>query len=130
MLILQTWTMGIFASSDIFYNFFLQRLDVLSYKSFIAFLRSFILFEAIMKGFVSLLSLSVLSHLCIAGKLFFYELLLYQATCLKLLINCKSFLWWELSGSFTCTILSSVGKDTLPSFFPTYRKRTIWIKYH
>jgi hypothetical protein len=85
----------IFLYSDIFFNFF-KNYKFLSYKCFICFIRVtpkyFILFEAIMKDVLSLISFSVclsFVHRRVTG---FWNSILYPVTFLKVFISCRNFL--------------------------------------
>jgi len=96
---------------------FFKDLKFLSYKSFTHMdrvnSRYFILYEAIVKGIISLISQSV-CHLYI--KEFFFNYSCIQLLCLKVFISCRSSLV-GLLGSLKYTIKSS-SNNTLTSSFP------------
>ncbi|EDK98251.1 mCG146853 [Mus musculus] len=100
---------------------FFRDLKFLSYRSFTCLVRVtpryFTLFVTIVKGVVSLTSLS--AHLFFVYKkgTDLLELILYPATLLKLFIMCKEF-FGRISGSLMYTIISSANCDTLISSFP------------
>ena len=75
------------------------------------------LFVSIVKGDVSLISLSVSLFFVYRRATDFFELILYPATVLKVLISCRSSLV-EFLGSLTYTIISSANNKSLTSSFP------------
>ena len=108
--------MRAFSCSDIFLGVFFFNFFLLSYKSFTCLVKVtpkyFTLFVSIVKGIISLISLSTHYHLffrglhfcmcvCVCVCLFFYPV-----TSLKVFISCRSWLV-KFFGSFTYTTLSS-----------------------
>jgi hypothetical protein len=99
---------------------FCRDLKFLSYRSFSCLdritPRYFILFVNIVKGVVSLISFS--AHLSFEYRKVtdFFELILYPATLLKLLIICSSLV--EFLESLKYNIISSANSDILTSSFP------------
>ena len=75
------------------------------------------LFVAIMKGDVSLISLSASLFFVYRRATDYLELILYPATLLKVFISCRSFLI-EFLGSLMYTIISSANNKSLTSSFP------------
>ena len=113
----------IFPISEIFFDFFLQRLEVLIIQIF-NFLnqthstpRYFISFVTIEKGVVSLISYSAYLFFVQRRAIDLFELILYTATSLKLFIRFRGSLV-EFLGSLIYTIISSAKSDILTSSFP------------
>lgn len=83
--------------------------------------RPFILLEAVVKGAVFLISFS--AHLSFVHKratvFYYYYLILYPATLLKMFISYRSSLM-EVVGSLIYTIVSSAIYDSLTSSFPIH----------
>ena len=100
---------------------FFKDLKFLSNRSFTSLVRVtpryFMLFVAIVKGEVSLISLSAPLSFLYRRATDFLELILYPATLLKVFINCRSYLA-ELLGSLMYTIISSANNESLTSSFP------------
>jgi hypothetical protein len=100
---------------------FFRALKFLSYRSFTSLVsvtpRYFILFVTIEKGVVSLISFSACLTFVYRKAIGLFELILYQATSLKLFIRLRSslveFLW-----SLIYTIISSAKSNILTSSFP------------
>jgi hypothetical protein len=100
---------------------FFRDLKVLSYRSFTCFVRItaryFILFVTIVKDVVSLVSFSAYLSFEYRKATELFELILYLATLLKLVISCRSFLV-EFLASLKYNIILSANSDILTSFFP------------
>ena len=101
------WAWEIFLSSEIFFNFFLQRFEVLIIQIFHFLVRFtpryFILFVTIEKGVVSLISFSACLFFVYRNATDLFELILYPATSLKLVIRFRSSLV-EFLGSLIYTL--------------------------
>ena len=76
----------------------------------------FILFDAVVNGTVSLISLSILLLLVYRNLIDFCVLILYPVAFPNLLFSSRSFLVASL-GFSTYNIMSSVNSDSLMSFF-------------
>jgi hypothetical protein len=100
---------------------FLRDLKLLSFRSFTCLVRVtpgyFILFVAIMKGVVSLITYSACLFYELRKATDLFELILYLATLLKLFISWRSSLV-EFLGSILYTIVSSANSDTFISSLP------------
>ena len=100
---------------------FFQTLKFLSNRSFTSLVkvtpRYFMLFVTIVKGDLSLISLSVSLFLVYRRATDFLELILYPATLLKVFISYRSSLV-EFLGSLMYTIISSANNESLISSFP------------
>lgn len=106
----------IFLSSDILFNFFLQRVKVLVIQVFTWLVsgppRYFMLSDAIMKGVYSLIFFSVSFSFVYRKDTDFFKLLLYLDTLLNMFISSRSYLV-EFLGSLTYTIITSASNRTL-----------------
>ena len=100
---------------------FFKDLKFLLYRSFPCSVRvtprQFMLFVAIVKGDVSLISLSTYLLSVYGRATDFFQLILYPATLLKVFTSYKSFLV-EFLESLIYTIISSANSKSLISCFP------------
>ena len=104
-------------------NSFFRDLKFLSYRSFTCLVtvtaRCFILFLTIVKGVVSLISISACLSFALTKDTDLFELILYPVISLMLFIRFRSSLV-EFLESFMYTIISSGNSDILTSSFPIF----------
>ena len=109
------------SSSEVFFDFFLQRLEVLVKQILHLFGESHTkllqVFCEYFEGVISIISFTFYLSFEYKKVTDLFELILYPSTLLNLFISCRSSLM-EFFGLLKHTIRSSVNSDTLTSSFP------------
>jgi hypothetical protein len=116
------WAWEGFLSCDIFFSFFLQRLELKfwSYRSFTCLVRVNSKVFYITYGYCEGCCFANFFHNCwslvLSGATDLFELISYPVTSLSVFISCWSFLI-EFLGSLMYTVISFATSNTLTSFF-------------